>query len=223
VNAPVRLVDVRGSLPSPATLGPVAEHLRAGGVVAHPTETVYGFGGLLTDVALARLRWLKRRERDKPFIMLVPDTESVAGLGWNDAARSLAEVFWPGAVTLVLPDPDRIFPGPVRSGAGAVAVRVSPDPWVRALLDSTAEPLTSSSANTPGGPPARSGSEAARIARSLGAGEEVWVLDAGTLPPSAPSTVIDCTGSLPVVLREGATPLGRLRCVLPEIHGQPHT
>ena len=79
-------------------------------------------------------------------------------------------------------------------------------------------PLTSTSLNVPGEPPVTSGTEAREILERLGA-SDVWLLDAGTLPPSAPSTVVDCTTQDPRVLREGAVPIGRLRCALPEIHG----
>lgn len=80
-------------------------------------------------------------------------------------------------------------------------------------------PLISTSANPPGGPPARTGREAGDIGRALGAGEELWVLEQGPLPHSEPSTIVDCSGEEPVVLRSGSVGLNRLRCVLPEVSG----
>jgi len=145
--------------------------------------------------------------------------DEVASLRWSEEARELARIFWPGAVTLVLADPAGIFPPGVRNSAGGVAVRVSPHPLVGVLLEELGAPLTSTSANAPGEPPARSGAEAARAAEALGAGQEMLVLDAGTLPASGPSTIVDCTGARPVVVREGSVPLQRLRCALPDIHG----
>ncbi len=162
---------------------------------------------------------LKRRDADKPLLVLVRDADEVARLAWTAEARELAGIFWPGAVTLVLGDPLGIFPPGIRSPAGSVAVRVSPHPLVRALLERFEEPLTSTSANAPGTAPARSGEEALAAARALGAGAEMLVLDAGTLPGSGPSTIVDCTGARPVVVREGTVPLHRLRCALPDIHG----
>jgi tRNA A37 threonylcarbamoyladenosine synthetase subunit TsaC/SUA5/YrdC len=90
---------------------------------------------------------------------------------------------------------------------------------VQALLERLDAPLTSTSANAPGTEPARSGDEALAAARALDAGAEMLVLDAGTLPGSGPSTIVDCTGARPVVVREGTVPLHRLRCALPDIHG----
>lgn len=214
------VVDLRGGDIDSMDLGGVADHVRRGGLVAYPTETVYGLGGLCTTEAVARLRALKEREPEKPFIAVVRSADDVAGLSWSAEARELARIFWPGALTLVLGDPDGVFPPGVRSPAGSVAVRVSPHPLVARLLAAVAAPLTSTSANVPGESPARSGAEALEVARTLGAGPDMWVLDAGTLPPSGPSTVIDCTDARCVVIREGTVPLGRLRCVLPEIHGR---
>lgn len=211
------LLDLRAAPPDASVLAGVADHLRGGGIVAYPTETVYGFGGLCTPGAVARVRHLKRREADRPLLALIRDAGDAAGLVWPEYARELASTFWPGAVTLVLADPGGIFPDGVRSGAGGVAVRVSPHPLVGALLDVLGEPLTSSSANGPGEPPALSGAEALEVARGLGAGEELLVLEGGVLPPSGPSTLIDCTGTGPRVLREGTVPLSRLRCAIPEI------
>jgi len=214
------LLDLRGTLPTPQDLAPVAEHLRSDGLIAYPTETVYGFGGLCAPGPVDRLRDLKRRAEDRPLLVLVPSAAAAAGLRWTDEAHELASVFWPGAVTLVLADPGRLFPDGVRSAEGTVAVRVSPHPLVAALLELLPTPLTSTSANAPGGPPATSAPDARRAAVELGAGPEMLVMDGGPLPPSGPSTIVDCSGPLPVVVREGTVPLGRLRCVLPGIHGR---
>lgn len=212
----VRTLDLRAS--PDADLTDVVAHLRTGGVLAYPTETVYGLGGACDDESVANLRRVKPRDGAKPFIVLVPSIEHVEGLRWNDAARELASIFWPGSLTLVLPDPDHTLPAGVRSAVGAVAVRCSPHPLVRRLLDSFGAPITSTSLNAPGQEPARSSDEARKALRSLDS-DRVMLLDAGTLPASEASTVLDCTSDIPVVLREGAVPAGRLRCAIPEIHG----
>lgn len=203
-----------------ADLSRVLSHIRAGGLVAYPTETVYGVGGSTSEASVERLRRLKSREAKKPFILLVASFGTVERLRWTPAARALADAFWPGSVTLVLADPVGIFPpwlsDPDRR---AVGVRVSPHPLVARLLEALGGPLTSTSLNAPGEAPATSGSEAVEVVRRLG-DPEVLVLDVGTLPRSGPSTVIDCTGEEPVVLREGTIPSSRLRCVVPEIHGR---
>ena len=103
---------------------------------------------------------------------------------------------------------------------GGVAIRVSPHPLAKAVVDAVQGPLLSTSANTPGGQPALSAQEAGTVAKELGAGNRLWILDGGSLEPSEPSTLIDCTREEPVVLRAGAIPVNRIRCVLPEIHEQ---
>lgn len=211
------VLDVRGTVAGAEVLAPAAAHVKAGGIVAYPTETVYGFGGLCTPGAVARVRHLKRRDPDRPLLVLIRGAADAEGLAWTGDARELASLFWPGAVTLVLADPGGIFPDGVRSAAGAVAVRVSPHPLVETLLALVGAPLTSTSANAPGAAPARSGAEALGVARELGAGDELLVVDGGVLPPSGPSTIVDCTGPVPAVIREGSVPLSRLRCALPGI------
>jgi L-threonylcarbamoyladenylate synthase len=220
VSTASELLDLRGATPDDLDLAPVVDHVRADGLVAYPTETVYGFGGLCSPAAVTRLQALKSREALKPFLVLVQGIQAVDGLAWTEEARELASIFWPGSLTLVLRDPARIFPEGVRSSAGAVAIRVSPHPLVGALLGALGAPLTSTSANAPGAPPARSGREALQAAADLDAGPEMWILDSGALPPSGPSTIVDCTGDRPSVIREGTIPVNRLTCALPELHGR---
>jgi len=212
-----RRLDFGSRVDGDAALEPVVEHLRGGGIVAYPTETVYGLGCLLRDEPLARLRNLKQRDGDAPFLLLVPDADSVEELTWTEDARALAGAFWPGPVTLMLADEGRRFPAAVRGPEGAVAVRRSAHPLAQRLVERLGEPLTSTSANPRGGVPASDGDGAWSAALELGAGEEVWVLDGGGLPQSPPSTIVDCTGRVPRVRRVGATPVVLLRRVVPKI------
>lgn len=213
----VELIDVRHLEEHPPDWGRVADHLDAGGLLAYPTETVYGFGGLVRPAAIERLAQAKRRRGERPFLVLVHSMESVAELGWTPAAMELAELFWPGALTLILEDPHGRFPNGVRSMSGAVAVRVSPHPVVRGIIESTGEALTSTSANVPGTPPALDLEAALGAADALGFGDIVLGLDGGSLEPSLSSTVVDCTGPAPAIVREGVIPVTRLRCVRPEV------
>jgi tRNA threonylcarbamoyl adenosine modification protein (Sua5/YciO/YrdC/YwlC family) len=216
---PTRL-DVRAD-PEGAVSAAV-QHVRAGGLIAYPTETVYGVGGGTSEEAVAGLRRLKSREPGKPFLLLVDSMDALRGLRWTDAARELARTFWPGSLTLVLEDPLGIFPPWVcDAGKGAVGVRMSPHPVVARLVAELGA-LTSTSLNEPGEAPATSASDAVEVVRRLGGGG-VLVLDAGTLPPSGPSTVVDCTGAEPVVIREGTIPTSRLRCVAPGVHAREST
>jgi L-threonylcarbamoyladenylate synthase len=210
-------IDLRAN--PDADLTAVADHMRAGGLVAYPTETVYGFGSVASSAGVEALQALKRRETGKPFIVLIDSAAAAADLRWTEDAQELAGIFWPGAVTLVLGDPKGVFPSGLQGGGDSVAVRVSPQPVVRRLIEAVGEPITSTSANVTGGPPARSGTAVMNVLEELGR-PDVLLLDAGTLPESGPSTIIDCTTATPTVLREGTVPLSRLRCAVPEIHEQ---
>ena len=217
---PPRVVDVRESTSWAETLGAVVDHVRLGGLLAYPTETVYGFGGLATPSVIERLQALKRRGPTKPMLLLVPDRQAVRDLRWTPEARELAEVFWPGSVTLVLADPEARYPQGVRGPNGGVAVRVSPHPLVQELVHGIGSPILSTSANQTGESPALDARSALGAACAAGAGDELWVLDGGTLEPSPPSTIIDCSGPEPLVLRQGTIPLGRIRCVLPGVRAR---
>ncbi len=210
-----RIIPCRHGLLPVGELREVGRHLRSGGLLAYPTETVYGLGGLVEEDPLRALAALKRRDADKPFLLLLPDPRGAPGLVWNRCARKLAERLWPGPLTLVLPDPGRVFPARVRGGNGGVAVRMSPAPVARQILDEVGAPITSTSANPPGGTPARSGKAAWEAARALDADERLWVVDTDELPPAPASTIVDCTGRDPVVLRAGALDLADLREICP--------
>lgn len=193
-----------------------ADHLRAGGILVYPTETVYGLGCTLLKEPLQRLARAKRRGPDQPFLILVRDAEDAPGLLWDDVARALVRAFWPGPLTLALPDPEEHFPAEVRSPAGTVAVRASPHPGVGALLAALGEPITSTSANRPGERAARDGGAAAAVASFVEDQDDpaaVLLLDGGALPASEPSTILECAGGPPRVLREGALPLARIERV----------
>ncbi len=215
-----RIIDFRDATRAADTLDSVLDHLRLGGLLAYPTETVYGFGGLPTRSVIERLVALKRREPAKPMLLLVQDGESVSELTWTPEALELADVFWPGSMTLVLSDPEARYPEGVRGSSGSVAIRVSPHPLVRELVRGLGGPILSTSANRAGETPALDAQGALDAAVAAGAGEELWVLDGGTLEPSQPSTIIDCSGPVPVVLRQGTVPLGRVRCVLPGVQAR---
>jgi len=187
--------------PAPEALRNAAESLRAGGVVAFPTETFYGLGASARcPAAVRRVFALKGRPESKPVLLLVDSaamTESVAEV--TAEARALMARHWPGALTLVL----RARPGvpvEVTAGTGTVGVRLSPHPVARGLVAELGAPVTAPSANPSGLPPPVTAD--AVIAHF---GDDVHlVLDGGTTPGGAPSTVVDLTVSPPRVLRAGA-------------------
>ncbi|MEJ2202579.1 MAG: L-threonylcarbamoyladenylate synthase [Gemmatimonadota bacterium] len=216
-DAPL-LTDLRGRDLGSADLAVPVAHVRDGGILAYPTETVYGFGARCTAEGVERVRALKGREDDKPFLVLVGSAGDVSDLAWTEDAAELSRIFWPGSLTLVLRDPRGRFPSGVRSPSGGVAVRVSSHPLVRRLLEELDEPIISTSANPPGRVAARSGADAHAAGVALGAGSELLVLEMGVLPFSRPSTIIDCSGDHALMVREGTIPLTRLRCAVPHVH-----
>jgi len=185
-----------------AALDRVMAHLEAGGLIAYPTETVYGFGCMLHPDALRRLAEVKGRTEAKPFVLLVTGSDMLPGLEWTPAATALARRFWPGALTLAL----RVsgsMPQQVVSTTGTVAVRASPHPGVRRLLLRLGSPITSTSANLPGQPAALDAGQAGRALLAASGDRPVLVLDGGTLPPSPPSTIVDCSVDPPKLVRAG--------------------
>jgi L-threonylcarbamoyladenylate synthase len=197
------------------------EHLAARKVLAYPTETVYGFGGAIDEASVDALVKLKGREPGKPFLILVASSAMVARLDLNlsgDAAR-LAARHWPGPLTLVLPGGERRVPSRLRGPEGGVAVRWTSHAGIARLLVAYGEPITSTSANRPGQPPAMAAGEVcAQWSDAVNRGV-LRVLDGGRLQPSAPSTVIDCTGKRLRVIRPGAIASATLRESVPDLIG----
>lgn len=193
--------------------GPLREarrRLEAGELVIHPTEAVYGLGGFLEDVPLARLRRLKNRPAGG-FVVLIPSARSVADL-LDAEGRALARAFWPGPLTLVLDDPGDRFHRAAKAPDGSVAVRVPGHPLTLRLLRDTARPITSTSANRPGEPPAATARRALGAAASLGT--EPFALDAGPLPGGAASTLVSLRELCPILIRQGPHDLLELNEVL---------
>jgi L-threonylcarbamoyladenylate synthase len=185
-------------------LASLARHLGGGGLLAYPTETVYGLGAAVTAEGVEAVRALKGRETDKPFIVLLPSgsNEALRGLEVRSYARALADAFWPGPLTLVLRDTMGRYPEGVRSERGGVAVRVSSDPFVGALLQVFGEPLISTSANPAGAPPPLEAADL-RVLRQRPGGERLWVADGGRRDSAVPSTLVDATGPRPAIVRQG--------------------
>ena len=196
-----------------ATLGPAAAHLRAGGLLAYPTETVYGLGSRAREGEVRALAELKGRRADKPFLLLVSSREMAEayGLAFNASAAALARAFWPGPLTLVLPGGGGRLPDTLRGPEGGIAVRWTSHPHVARLVAALGEPLTSTSANRPGGPTAPGPDAIVREFTVAVAVGRLLVLDGGVLGNRPPSTVIDCTTSTPRIVRAGALPVTELR------------
>lgn len=201
---------VRTAAEIAAALPRVLAHLESDRLIAYPTETVYGFGGAITPLAMAALRELKQREAVKPFLLLVYAPDQAPGVQWTEASRAIALRFWPGPLTLALPAERGAFPEGVISRDGTVALRASPHPFVRALTAAWGGPISSTSANAPRTRPARDCPAVLAALQALDAAD-VLVLDGGELPESASSTILAVEDHTARVLRAGAVATEDLR------------
>ncbi|HNW93340.1 MAG TPA: L-threonylcarbamoyladenylate synthase [bacterium] len=169
----------------------LAAYLRQGGIAAVPTDTVYGLIAVAgNDAAAQRIYALKGRPDDKKLILLAGDRATVArNATIAGTARTLAERYWPGPLTLVLPVP----------GGAPTGFRVPDHDWLCGLLRVLAAPVVSTSANLSDRPPATTAAEV----RGYFPDADFWLVDGGPAPGGMPSTVLDGTLDPPRVLRPG--------------------
>jgi L-threonylcarbamoyladenylate synthase len=188
--------------------------LRAGGLVTFPTETVYGLGGVATDsAAVARIFAAKGRPATNPIIVHVAEIAAARELvlDWPRAAQLLAERFWPGPLTLVLPRSAGLS-DLVTAGGSTVALRVPAHPVALALMRAVRLPIAAPSANRS---QRLSPTTAEHVLKQL-AGRIELVLDAGPTPGGLESTVLDLSEGRPCLLRPGLVPLAELETWLGE-------
>jgi L-threonylcarbamoyladenylate synthase len=199
----------------------VSAHLGERGVLAYPTETVYGFGTAVDHESVETLVRMKQRPPSKPFLLLIAGSDMLERLGLvlTPSASRLAARFWPGPLTLVLPGGDHRVPARLRGPEGGVAVRWTPHEGLQALIAAYGDPITSTSANRPGVPPAVAASEIVSQWSEMVHRGTLMVLDGGQLPPSKPSTVVDCTSRRPRVIRPGVLTASELRDCVPDLIG----
>ena len=191
-----------------------ARILRSGGLVAFPTETVYGLGADASSAsAIAKLYAVKRRPADHPVIVHFASAD--AAFGWAhevpESARKLAKAFWPGPLTLVLPGGSGRLPDMLRGPDGGIAVRWTSHQAIAALVAALGSPLTSTSANIPGQPPGPGADAIARDFAPAVASGQLLILDGGVLGNRPPSTVVDCTRPQAQIVREGTLSVHELR------------
>ncbi len=195
------VTQVDPSQPDAGAIRAAAAVLRAGGLVAFPTETVYGLGAnALSAAAVARVFQAKGRPATNPVIVHVARAADVLNVAskWPSTAARLAERFWPGPLTLVVPKGDTV-PEIVTAGGSTVAVRCPNHPVARALIEAAGVPVAAPSANRS---TELSPTRAEHVLKSMN-GRIDWVLDGGPCPGGIESTVVDVTGDVPRVLRPG--------------------
>lgn len=179
-----------------------AELLRNGGLVAFPTETVYGLGAnALNEEAAKKIYAAKGRPSDNPLIAHIADFEDLDPLVSSvpEAGRKLMEAFWPGPLTLIFPK-SAIVPYGTTGGLDTVAVRMPADPVAAALIRLAGVPVAAPSANTSGRP---SPTTADHVWQDMN-GKIEMIVDGGPVGIGVESTIIDVTGSVPLILRPGA-------------------
>jgi L-threonylcarbamoyladenylate synthase len=179
--------------------------LASGDIVAFPTETVYGLGANALDArAVARVFAAKERPSVKPLAVLVPDLAKVEDFAHvNAAARKLADAFWPGPLTLVLPKrQDCLFAEPVSAGFDTIAFRAPDHDVAQMLLAKSDLPIVAPSANRSGRPSPKT---AAEVQAELG-DRPAMILDGGPSPLGIESTIVSLAGETPTLLRQGALP-----------------
>lgn len=195
------------------------EALRAGGIVALPTDTVYGIAvALATPGGIEDLFAAKDRPPDRAIMLLLADAGQAPTIGeWPPAAAALAAAFWPGGLTVVVPQrADVALPAVLTGGAATIGLRV-PDHDAPRELAAAVGPLPTTSANRSGQPEA---SDAAAIVDQLGHAVGI-VIDGGHAHGGPPSTVVDCTVDPPRILRIGAISPDAIDAVLGVRVGRP--
>lgn len=197
------VIKIDPDKPDKDVIAYAAEVIRSGGIVAFPTETVYGLAAnLLDDKAIKKLYRIKSRSRGKPFTVHIADLRPIKKMGCRitGSARRLIKKFWPGPLTIILRS----------ESAGAVGFRMPANAAALELIASSGVPVAAPSANISGRrPPTGAGG----VLRDLDGKIDI-VLDAGRTEVGVESTVIDMTVSPPVILREGAINSKRLRKAL---------
>ncbi|MCR5685691.1 MAG: threonylcarbamoyl-AMP synthase [Lachnospiraceae bacterium] len=211
---------------SAADFAEAADILRNGGLVAFPTETVYGLGGdARNPEASAKIYAAKGRPSDNPLIVHIAEVSELDGVcGWDgsvqpgirETALTLAQRFWPGPLTMVLPRGSSI-PKQTTGGLDTVAVRLPSHPVARMLIKAAGLPVAAPSANLSGRP---STTKAEHVIEDL-SGRIDMIIDSGSSQIGLESTIVDLTCSPPLILRPGYISIEQLREVLPDIDYDP--
>src|ERR1700694_4514884 len=192
-----------------------AEVIQHGGVIAFRTDTFYGLGtDPLNRSAVAKIRQLKGREEAKPILVLIADARDVVRfvIQRTTSFDRVAKHYWPGPLTLV-GQAGANLPDELTSGTGTIGVRLPNDPGVRALIRICGGSLTGTSANLSAQPPARSAQD---VDAYFPMGVDL-ILDSGEVVAAAPSTVVDLSGTEPLLIREGAISREELHTTLAEL------
>ncbi len=197
------------ALPAPQNINQAVDIIKNGGLIAYPTETVYGLGvDPYNSEAIQKIFIAKGRAEDKGIILLIRGADDLSTLvrTVSPTAQILIEAFWPGPLTLVFRANRDLSPA-LLGGRDTIALRHSSSPIATQLLTTLGGPLTSTSANRSTEPPARSASE---VQNALGEHLDL-ILDGGPSDSALPSTLVDVSSDRAILLREGAVSAQKLR------------
>lgn len=198
--------------PDPNILRVAAQVLKGGGLVAFPTETVYGLGGVIfNEYAIRKIFWAKQRPVDNPLIVHICGESMLneVAVSIPEEAYKLISVFWPGPLTLILPKHPKV-PKAVTGGLETIAVRMPAHPIALRLIEETGAPIAAPSANLAGRP---SPTSAEHVIRDL-YGRVDMIIDGGETLYGVESTILDVLKRPPVLLRPGAYPIDQIEAVL---------
>ncbi|MBE7035794.1 MAG: threonylcarbamoyl-AMP synthase [Ruminococcaceae bacterium] len=196
-----------------------AEKLAAGGLVAFPTETVYGLGAnALNETAVANIFVAKGRPQDNPLIVHISDREMLQKVVRSipEQAERLMEAFWPGPLTIIF-EKSNLISKTVTAGLDTVAVRMPSHPVALSLIEKSGVPVAAPSANLSGSP---STTKAEHVIADL-SGKVDYIIDGGACRVGLESTVLDLTGEVPQILRPGGVGIEALQAVLGEVRYEP--
>ena len=197
-----------------------AQKLKQNEVIAFPTETVYGLGGNAeSDEAVLKIFEAKGRPGDNPLIIHIAHTEQIHSFVKEipDQAAALMDAFWPGPLTIILEKKDGALSEKATAGLSTVAVRMPDHPVALALIEATGLPLAAPSANLSGKP---SPTTADHVADDL-TGRIAGIVNGGATGVGLESTVVDCTGDIPAILRPGGVTKEQLEAVVGEVTADP--
>ncbi len=207
-----RILQVDNNNPAPGVVSEIVDVLKSEGIVALPTDTLYGLAAdISSEAALERLAALKARPHDKPipiFISSIDGFEEVA-VAVPEAAQRLAQQFWPGPLTLILHASSHIAEE-ITAGTGTVGVRIPNLRLVQAILEALDRPITGTSANKSGGPNPVTAQDVKKGLRN----QYDLLVDGGKAPSGIPSTVLDCTQVPFRIIRKGAIEREAIAAVL---------
>lgn len=214
-----KIFRVTKEQPEVDVLREAAKYILNGGIVAFPTETVYGLGAnALNPLAVRKIFEAKGRPQDNPLIVHISDIEDVYKYAQKvpDKARTLMDKFWPGPMTLVFKKKN-IIPHVITAGLDSVGIRIPSHPVARAFIKECGVPIAAPSANISGKP---SPTKAEHVLEDLN-GKIDAIIDGGSCDVGVESTVIDVTQSVPMILRPGGITYEQIRDAIGEVAIDP--